>query len=308
MGIGRDCGTLVPHPHPASSPAARTAATSSRRTHSSGPALRSLGAWSPIEHWCFSRISPVPPTAQGREPASRWDQCPPRGWTAPQSQGARLPQPVLALGGRICSLSQGARWTCPARPPLPRVPAVTQPGAAGPQKAGSRRAAACARAGKGVGASPGSPGLGPSPGVPRAELPHQLEPPAALLVAWLSHFSPGAGGVGGATQFLCKAARGFPEPGAVLSPAQGRGLPRDGASPGTGASLSCRVRRGLHGTWGCGKLGRGLHLQGSRHRGQGAGLCSPGLTGVGLAGPDLERSGPQGKGALRGPLGAGGGH
>ena len=102
-------------------------------------------------------------------------------------------------------------------------------------------------AGEGVGASPGSPGLGPSPGVPRAELPHQLEPPAALLVAWLSHFSPGAGGVGGATQFLCKAARGFPEPGAALSPAQGRGLPRDGASSGTGASLSCRVRQGLHG-------------------------------------------------------------
>lgn len=206
MGTGRDCATLALHPHPASSPAARTAATSSRRTHSSGPTLQSLGAWSPTECWCFSRISPVPPTDQGREPASRWGQCPPRSWRS----------------------FSGTRSACS---PLPRAPAVTQPGATGP----SGRAAACSWAGEGVGASPGSPGLGPSPGVPWAELPHQPEPPAALLVAWLSNFSPGAGGVGGAARFLCKAARHFPEPGAALSlspgmgPPQGRGLPRDGS-------------------------------------------------------------------------------
>lgn len=212
----------------------------------------------------------------------------------PEPRGEAPAASVLALSGPICDLSPGAGWTRTARPPLPRTPGRDSAGATGPLKAGCGRAAACAWAGGAAGASPGSPGLGPSPGVPRAELPHLQEPPAALPVAWLSHFSPGAGGAGGSAPSLCKAARGFPEPGAALSPSPGTGPPQ-GREPAW-------VRRGLQAREGAGGRGGGPRLQVSRRRGQGAGLpaalCpprSPGLTGVGPAGPDPGRARPSGQ-------------
>lgn len=177
MGL-RDLGS--PPPSCLHSPAARTAASSSEGHTPPGPTLQSLGAWEPVV-LVFLRISPVPPTDQGREPASRWGQC-------------------LQAG----DLSQGPA----VRAHLPCAPAVTQPGATRPRPAPGelQPAPGLARA---WGRPQGSPGLGPGQGCHGLSLP-QPEPPAALLVAWLSNFPREQAGWEGAAWFLCKAATSRP--------------------------------------------------------------------------------------------------